>query len=59
MLKTIFLTVFITLQSIGENEYGKTGHSKIFTFLRHFLIILKRNSFRASILHHIIDTDNM
>ena len=26
----------------GENEYGKTGHSKIFTFLRHFLIILKR-----------------
>ena len=26
--------VFITLQSIGENEYryGKTGHSKIFTF---------------------------
>ena len=27
--------VFITLQSIGENEYGKTGQSKIFTFLRH------------------------
>ena len=26
------LTVLITLQSIGEDEYGKTGHSKIFTF---------------------------
>ena len=33
--------VFITLQSIGENEYGKTGHSKFFTFLRQFMIILK------------------
>ena len=31
-MKTVRLTVFITLQSIGENEYGKTGHSKIFTF---------------------------
>ena len=28
--------IFITLQSIGEDEYGKTGHSKIFTFLRNF-----------------------
>ena len=53
-------TVFITLQSIGENEYDKTGHSKIFTFLRHFLIILKRDFFnRASIFHHITDTGNM
>ena len=51
-----FLTVFITLQYIGENEYGKTGHSKIF-ILRHFLIILKCNFFRASILHHVTDTD--
>ena len=32
-----------TLQSIGENEYGKTGHSKIFSFWRHFLIVFKRN----------------
>ena len=30
----VFLTVFITLQSIGENEHGKTGHSKIVIFLR-------------------------
>ena len=30
--KTVFLTVFITPQSTGENEYGKTGHSKIFYF---------------------------
>ena len=50
------LTVFITLQSIWGNEYCKTGHSKIFTFLRHFLIILKRNFVMASILHHITDT---
>ena len=33
----VFLTVFTTLQSIGGNEYGKTGHSKLFTFMRHFL----------------------
>ena len=54
----VFLTVFLTLQSIGENEFGKIGHSKIFTFLRDFMIFLKRNLFRASILHHITDTDN-
>ena len=34
----------------------KNGHSKIFYFLRHFLIILKRDFFRASILHHITNT---
>ena len=39
-------------------RYGKTGQSKICTFLRHFMIILERNFFRASILHHITDTDN-
>ena len=30
-LMFVFLTVFITLQSIGGNEYGKAGHSEIFT----------------------------
>ena len=30
--KNIFLTVLITLQSIGENEYGKTGHSRFLLF---------------------------
>ena len=50
--------VLITLQSIGENEYDKTGHLKLITFLRHFMIILKRNLFRASILHHNTETDN-
>ena len=39
----VFPTFFITLQSIEEDEYGKTSHSKIFTFCRHFMIILKRN----------------
>ena len=29
--------VFITLQSNGENEYDKTGHSKIFNFVRELL----------------------
>ena len=53
-------------ESIRRNEYGKTGHSKICfsvlllnTFLRHFVIILKHNCFRASTLYHITDTDNM
>ena len=47
ILKTVCQTVFITLQSIVETEYGKTSHSKIFTFLRHFMIILKRNFFKG------------
>ena len=47
-------TVFITLQFIGEKEYGKTGYSNIFNFLRH----LKRDLFRDSILYHITNTDN-
>ena len=56
----VFLMVFITLQSysFGGNEYDKTGHSKIFPLLRHFILILKRNIFRASILHHSTDTGN-
>ena len=29
--------VFITLQSIGENESGKTGHSKVFYFFEALL----------------------
>ena len=29
-----------TLLSIGGNEYGIAGHPKIFTFLKHFMIIL-------------------
>ena len=62
-LVNVFLNKFPILDlSIGENKYGKTGHSKIFTFLRHFLIMLKHNSFRASkgleSLHNITDTDN-
>ena len=46
-LKNIFPMVFLTLQSIGGNEYGKTGHSKMFTFLRHFMIILKHFFFKG------------
>ena len=46
-------------QSTGENKHGKISHSKIFTFIRHFMIILKRILVvRASIFHHITDTDN-
>ena len=31
-VKNRFPNGFITLQSMGENEYGKTGHSKIVYF---------------------------
>ena len=48
--------VIITLQSIGENEYGKTGHSKIFTFVSHFLIILKRIFFLGLQYYTILQT---
>ena len=50
--------VFITLQSIGENEYGKTCHSTIFYFFEALLDHFEAQFFfRASILHHITDTD--
>ena len=32
IFKTVCQTVIITLQSIGENEYGKTGHSRFLLF---------------------------
>ena len=53
-----FPTGFYTTTVYWGNEYGKTGHTKIFTVLRHFMIILKRNFFRTSILYHISDADN-
>ena len=39
--KTFYPNSFYNTTVIRENEYGKTGHSKIFTFLRYF--ILERN----------------
>ena len=49
----------LTQQSIGENEHGKSGHLSIFTSLKHLMMLLKCKFFRASFLHHIIDTDSM
>ena len=55
-MKTVRLTVFITLQSIGESEYGKTGHSKILNFFEALLDHFEAQIlFRASILDHITD----
>ena len=51
-------SVFITITVYWGNEYGMVK-PEIFTVVRHFMIILKRNFFRVSILHHITDTDNM
>ena len=31
----------------GENEYGESGHSSIFTLLKHLMMLLKYNFFRA------------
>ena len=30
-----------TIQSMGENEYGKSGHLAIFTSLKHLMMLLK------------------
>ena len=49
------------LQSIGGNEYGKTGHSKIFFYFFEVLLNPFEARFfflRAAISHHITDTDN-
>ena len=42
---------------MGGNEYGESGHLTIFTLLKHLMMLLKYNVFRASFLHLIKDTD--
>ena len=46
---------------MGENEYGESVHLSIFTLLKHLMMLLKYNIFRASffILHLTKDTDGM
>ena len=44
---------------MGENEYGESGHLAIFTLLKHWMMLLKYNFFRASFLHLTKDTDSM
>ena len=41
MSKNVFLRFFIKLQSIGQNEYGKTG-TQDFYFFEALVIISKR-----------------
>ena len=50
----------ITQQSMGRNEYGKSGHLSILTLLKHLMMmVLKYILIRASFLHLIKDTDSM
>ena len=49
----------LTQQSMGRNEYGISGHSLIFAFSKHLIVLLRCNFFRASFLHLIKDTDSM
>ena len=45
---------------MGRNEYGISGHLHIFAFfLKHLIVLLRCNYFRASFLHLIKDTDSM
>ena len=44
---------------MGENEYGKSGHLSIFPYLKHLMVLLRCNFFRASFLLLIKDTDSM
>ena len=34
-------------KSMGESEYGKSGHLSIFTLLKALMMLLKYNFFRA------------
>ena len=45
--------------AMGENEYGESGHLSIFTLLKHLMMLLKYNFFRASFLHLTKDTDSI
>ena len=44
---------------MGKTEYGESGHLSIFTLLKHLMILLKYNFFRASFLHLTKDTDSI
>ena len=44
---------------MGENEDGESGHLSIFTLLKHLMMLLKHNFFRASFLHLTKETDSM
>ena len=43
-------------QSMGENEYGKSGHLSISPSLKHLMMLLKGNSFRAFFLYTLWKT---
>ena len=39
----------LTQLSMGENEYGESGHLSIFTLLKHLMMLLKYNFFQSFI----------
>ena len=53
------LPFILTQHSMRKNEYGKSGHLSTFTLLKHLIILLMHNFFRASLLHLIKDTGSM
>ena len=53
------LPFILTQKSMRENEYGESGHLSIFTLLKHLMMLLEYNYFRASFLHLYKDTDSM
>ena len=52
--------LFLTQQSMGGNEYGKSGPLSVSTSLKHFLMLSKCSFFfQGFILHLTKDTDSM
>ena len=45
-------TFILTQQSMGEYEYGISGHLHIFVILKHLIVLLRCIFFRASFLAH-------
>ena len=56
---TVWLTIYSNTVVYWENEYGESGHLSIFTLLKHLMMLLKYNFFKASFAHLIKDTDSM
>ena len=53
------LLFILARQFMEERTTGKSGHLSIFTFLKHFMMLLKCNVFRASFLHLTKDTGSI
>ena len=53
------LTISSNTAVYGKNEYGESAYLSMFILLKHLMMLLKYNVFRASFVHLIKYTDSM